>query len=72
MLPKHYLAKSLIYGDSKINPSERQIERSLENMGIRDFEAVDKLALNAGLRLLEDRAMPANNRCIVWQRREAG
>ena len=36
--------------------------------GIRDFEAVDALAEAAGLTLLEDRAMPANNRCITWRR----
>lgn len=36
--------------------------------GIRDFEAVDALAAQAGLHLLDDVAMPANNRCITWQR----
>jgi len=36
--------------------------------GIRDFEAVDALAQAAGLRLLEDRAMPSHNRRLVWQR----
>ena len=36
--------------------------------GIRDFEAVDALASQAGLRLIEDRAMPSNNRCLVWGR----
>lgn len=36
--------------------------------GLRDFEAVDALAHAAGLRLQEDRTMPANNRCITWQR----
>jgi SAM-dependent methyltransferase len=36
--------------------------------GIRDFEAVDALARLSGLALLEDGAMPANNRCITWQR----
>ena len=36
--------------------------------GIRDFEAVNHLAHQAGLRLVEDRAMPANNRCLSWQR----
>ena len=36
--------------------------------GIRDFEAVDALAARAGLRLLADVAMPANNRCLVWRR----
>ena len=37
--------------------------------GIRDFEAVDALARVAGLALIDDRAMPANNCCITWQRR---
>ena len=36
--------------------------------GVRDIEAVDALAAAAGFRLLEDREMPANNRCLVWQR----
>lgn len=35
--------------------------------GIRDFEAVNKLAADAGLSLVEDNAMPANNRLILWQ-----
>ncbi len=35
--------------------------------GIRDFEAVNKLAIEQGLRLLEDHQMPANNQCIVWK-----
>jgi cyclopropane fatty-acyl-phospholipid synthase-like methyltransferase len=38
------------------------------HMGIRDFEAVDALAQAAGFALLEDCAMPANNRCLVWTR----
>lgn len=38
------------------------------HQGIRDFEAVCALAHAAGLSLLEDRAMPAHNRCLVWQR----
>lgn len=38
------------------------------HMGIRDFEAVDALARGAGFTLLEDYAMPANNRCLVWTR----
>ena len=36
--------------------------------GIRDFEAVDALAQSIGLRLVDDVAMPANNRCLVWTR----
>ena len=42
-----------------------------EHQGIRDFEAVAALAAGIGLTLLEDRTMPANNRCLVWQRRRA-
>lgn len=35
--------------------------------GIRDFEAVDALARQVGLHLLEDVDMPANNQCLVWR-----
>lgn len=37
--------------------------------GIRDIEAVDALAQAAGLVRVADRAMPANNRLLTWQRR---
>jgi len=36
--------------------------------GLRDAEAVDALARAAGFAHLENRAMPANNRCLVWRR----
>lgn len=39
--------------------------------GIRDFAAVNQLAAAIGLQLLEDVAMPANNRCLVWRRQGA-
>lgn len=39
------------------------------HQGIRDLEAVDALAQRAGLVLEENRAMPANNRCLVWRSR---
>jgi hypothetical protein len=39
--------------------------------GIRDLEAVDALARAAGFHGLDDRAMPANNRCLVWRRSSA-
>jgi cyclopropane fatty-acyl-phospholipid synthase-like methyltransferase len=35
---------------------------------IRDFEAVDALAREQGLLLIDDVAMPANNRCLVWRK----
>jgi len=38
------------------------------HMAIRDAEAVDALAANAGFALVDDIAMPANNRCRVWRR----
>jgi hypothetical protein len=36
--------------------------------GLRDVEAVDALARAIGFGALEDVAMPANNRCLVWTR----
>lgn len=52
--------------------SNRDFDASLRTrdarMGIRDFEAVDALARGIGLGLIEDHAMPANNRCLAWQR----
>ena len=35
---------------------------------IRDAGAVDALAHAIGLRLVDDVAMPANNRCLIWER----
>jgi hypothetical protein len=35
---------------------------------IRDFEKVDALANRIGLELVNDHAMPANNRLLVWRR----
>lgn len=36
--------------------------------GIRDIEAVDALAADIGLQRIDDVAMPANNRMLVWKR----
>lgn len=36
--------------------------------GVRDFEQVDRLARQAGLKLIEDREMPAHNRLLVYQK----
>ncbi|HEY8609140.1 MAG TPA: DUF938 domain-containing protein [Noviherbaspirillum sp.] len=38
------------------------------HMGIRDIGAVNDLAAHAGLVLVEDAAMPANNRLITWRK----
>ena len=37
--------------------------------GIRDFEAVDRLADGIDCKLVQDHTMPANNRLLVWRRR---
>ena len=60
------------YGGRFTSDSNAAFDASLRaqvpHRGIRDFEAVDALARAIGLSLLEDRAMPANNRCLVWAR----
>ena len=35
--------------------------------GLRDFEALDRLAQERGLRLTANHAMPANNHTLVWR-----
>lgn len=60
------------YGGRHTSDSNRDFDRWLAardpRSAIRDFEAVDALAAAAGLRLVEDVEMPANNRCLVWAR----
>lgn len=38
------------------------------NSGVRDFEAINRLAEMHGLFLLRDVTMPSNNRTLIWQR----
>jgi len=60
------------YGGKYTSVSNADFDRSLKerapHMGIRDAAAVDELAHAAGFDLIDDVAMPANNRCRVWQR----
>ncbi len=60
------------YGGAFTSPSNEAFDASLRrrdpNMGIRDFEAIDALAGDAELQLVEDNPMPANNRLLVWRR----
>lgn len=60
------------YGGQYTSDSNREFDGWLKvrdpSSGIRDAEAVDALARRVGLRLVEDVAMPANNRCLVWRR----
>ena len=58
------------YDGQFTSPSNANFDQWLKQrgaqQGIRDFEAVNTLANEAGMRLLEDKAMPANNRLLVW------
>ena len=59
------------YGGQFTSDSNASFDQRLKEMaphqGIRDFEKVHALAQRAGLSLLEDHAMPSNNRCLAWQ-----
>ncbi len=47
---------------------DQMLRQQYPHQGIRDFHDINRLALAAGLILLEDNAMPANNRLLVWQK----
>ena len=47
---------------------DRWLKSQGAHQGIRDFEAVNELATGQGLRLLEDRDMPANNQLLTWEK----
>lgn len=48
------------------------LKQQVPHQGIRDFEAVNRLAEGAGFRLAEDNTMPANNRLLVWKKSSTG
>jgi SAM-dependent methyltransferase len=58
------------YATRPLEPSNEDFDRWLKARdpvsGVRDFEAVNALAVKNGLLLAGDRAMPANNRSIWW------
>ncbi|MDA9982047.1 class I SAM-dependent methyltransferase [Gammaproteobacteria bacterium] len=60
------------YDGGYTSESNARFDRSLRaqapHMGIRDFEAVDRLAEAQGLKLLADYSMPANNQSLVWRK----
>ncbi len=66
-----------LYGPYKYHgdfttPSNQRFDQWLKGndpvSGIRDFEAVDRLAQDQGLTLHKDYPMPANNQLLVWRR----
>ena len=50
---------------------DKRLRANSTHQGIRDFEAVHRLAQDAGLKLQKDEAMPANNRLLVWKKDDA-
>jgi len=60
------------YGGTFTSQSNAEFDAFLRardpDSGIRDAEAVDRLALAQGLALAADHAMPANNQLRVWRR----
>jgi cyclopropane fatty-acyl-phospholipid synthase-like methyltransferase len=67
----------VIYGPFKVggrhtSESNETFDASLRakapHQGVRDVADVDALARRAGLVRIDDRPMPANNRCLVWRR----
>jgi SAM-dependent methyltransferase len=58
------------YGGQYTSDSNRQFDAWLKSRdplsGIRDFEVINALAQQQGLRLLRDVALPANNRLLAW------
>jgi len=66
-----------VYGPFKYkgeftSPSNDEFNSLLQSRdslsGIRDFEAVEQLAVQSGLKLLSDTAMPANNQLLIFKR----
>lgn len=60
------------YGGQFTSASNARFDAHLRQthpqQGIRDFEAIDELAGAIGLHLVDDIAMPANNRLLRWRR----
>jgi SAM-dependent methyltransferase len=60
------------YGGAHTSESNARFDSMLRerdpHSGIRDFNQVDELAARQGLELIQDHAMPANNRTAVWRK----
>ncbi len=60
------------YGDEFTTESNARFDQWLKDRdpqsGVRDFEAVDRLAQSIGLQLQADHKMPANNQLLIWRR----
>jgi len=61
--PFHYGGKPTSEGNARFDAMLRSRD---PDSGVRDFEAIVRLAQNERLTLAEDNAMPANNRLLVF------
>ena len=71
-------ARVVVYGPFKYEghfttPSNANFDLWLKQRdpvsGVRDFEWINELADTADFDLIDDHAMPANNQCVIWQKR---
>jgi hypothetical protein len=64
------------YAGNFTTESNASFDRSLRERdpasGIRDIEAVNRLAEAQGMMLMADHSMPANNRLLLWIRGGSG
>jgi hypothetical protein len=77
---KNYLSKKTVvcicgpfnYNGQYTSPSNEEFNQWLKmrdpESGIRDFEAIERLAKTAELMLKNDHQMPANNRLLIFQK----
>jgi hypothetical protein len=60
------------YGGNYTSESNARFDEWLHERdplsGIRDFDDLDRLAGQAGMHLVDDFAMPANNRILCWRK----
>ncbi|MDQ7011759.1 MAG: DUF938 domain-containing protein, partial [Mariprofundaceae bacterium] len=63
------------YHGAYTSPGNEQFDQWLKRQdprsGIRNFEAVDRLAAEQGLLLFKDVPMPAHNQLLIWRRQAA-
>jgi hypothetical protein len=67
--PFHYGGRPTSEGNARFDAMLRL--RDPES-GVRDFEHIRALAARCGLAVIEDNAMPANNRLLVFKKNQNG
>ncbi|XP_059619233.1 methyltransferase-like 26 [Phlebotomus argentipes] len=62
-----FAENGVIAPDSNVN-FDRMLRSQDPRHGIKDLLALQKLATNFRINLVRQYAMPANNRCVIWQK----